>query len=156
MENFWFKNHIGPGKIFSPVAILREQANFLADSTGHAVVAEVKKMSSPSPDFFYMFDLFASAINYRFRLFTVSYPLGIFPIRIYPDERIIQELSLKNDQVDGSIATSMTEHGNERSLIANNESEYIKFIKEILQCQNTVKIVNAILSHVEMDVAEHA
>lgn len=143
MENFW--PHFRTAKIFSPVALLREQANLLGYRTEYSVVAEVKRMTSSSADFLFAFDLFASAIKYRFRLFSVVYSIDIFPIRIYPDERILK-----------SAKIFFMDTRDEEYLICETQETYVDAIKYILGCEATKNILTAIVSHIQSEVLESA
>ncbi|MBF0125807.1 MAG: hypothetical protein HQM02_01205 [Magnetococcales bacterium] len=145
MESLWPDLNLDPiNAAVSPVAVLREQVEFLAETTKNAIVAEARKIRTDSNDFMYGFDLYARKINYRCRLFTVCYGVLFFPTSIRPDERIIAEVNKKERSDTVRIGERM-------NLEANSIEEFKKHIKEILGCESTKKILAAILSHVNAE-----
>ncbi len=148
MDNLWPK--IETSKVFSPVALLREQANYLGSATNHVIVAEVNKITSSSTKFFFGFDLYAKAISYRFRLFSIYYSIDVFPVLIIPDERLTNTLKNKfrvlNKYFEDRNAYDYFEVG--------SQTEYVDFLKEIFNSPSTMRIISAMLSHIEMEISE--
>ncbi|MEO5332565.1 MAG: hypothetical protein H7839_11120 [Magnetococcus sp. YQC-5] len=143
MKNLWHEIYLK--NAFSPAAWLREQARFLGEKTNHEVVAEVKRMRTPLDTFYYGFDLFVEVISYRFRLFALSYEIDIFPIRIYPDERILK-----------SVQTASIDAHGEKYFRLETQEQYIACIEYILGCEATKNILTAIVSHIHSEVSEFA
>jgi len=147
MENLW-PDDINITEKKAPVTILREQASMLGEKTQNIVIGEVHKLEAflnkalkertglilnEELRFYYGFYIVAPALgNYRYKLFTILHDVYLYPVIIYVDEDVKNEISPSVD-VNSNI-------------IANSEEEFLDLLKRIFHSQKTKKIISAILS----------
>ncbi|KPA09970.1 hypothetical protein MHK_009824, partial [Candidatus Magnetomorum sp. HK-1] len=97
MENLW-PDEVGTTTIVSPVAILREQAELLGEKMKNIVAAEVSSFDSSTDSIIYHFYIVAPTLgNYRYRLFTVSHNVTLYPLEIYVDDELGKEVEAKQE-----------------------------------------------------------
>ncbi len=124
MPNFWPPD-FGKGDVNPPVAILREQADYLAQVTKGDLLAFVQTGRDES-HFVHSFILRAPLLdNYRYHLFTVTHPLELYPVDVV------------------FHATSQSWQG------LPNQATLENVLKEIMQSDATRNIVQALLSQSE-------
>ncbi len=138
MENLWPENLTVTGTK-APVIILREQASLLGEATQNIVEAEVK---NASPDmggaeendmgFRYVFYIVAPALgNYQYKLFAIWHTVDLYPVIIYPDESIMDELYPDSHK---------------DTIHAESENEFIEMLKAIFHSRRTGNIIQALVS----------
>lgn len=79
--------------IVTPVGILKEQAALLGPKTNNVVQAGVRSVYIEN-DFSFRFDLYCLALDYRYALFTISYPVELFPVTL-----VFNDVNAKKDSV---------------------------------------------------------
>lgn len=128
-------------KIKAPISIFREQASLLGQKTKNLVTAEVEKPRKYDERFNYSFDLVAPTLdNYHYRLFTVEHGIDLYPLRLYLDTDIIEELKNQisiNADADGYFVS------------AENEDELIKQLRLVFGSKRTRHLVKALLAQAE-------
>lgn len=135
MRDLW-PEEIGPiPDLKAPVTILREQASLLGKKTNNLVEAEVMQLESAiseESEFNYAFLIVAPALdNYRYKLFTISYNINIYPVTI---------------SVDGEIRAEINPADSEGKLLAESEGEFVEILKKIFSAKKTKKVIGALLS----------
>ena len=129
-------------KIKAPVAILREQASLLGQKTKNLVTAEVEKPRKYNERFNYSFELVAPTLdNYHYRLFTVEHDISLYPLHLYIDQDIAEEL--KNQ-----TSLDFDEEGTP-FVSAENEDELMKQLRIVFSSKRTMHLVKALLAQAE-------
>ena len=136
----------------SPVAILREQAALLGQSTQNLVKAKVAEgqlaplpeglsrvigISGQSllmkPNFVYDFFITAPPLGaYRYKAFTIEYGIDLYPVRIEADEDVQVEITSKS------------------FLLAESETEFVEILGEIFATEKMRRVISTLLA--QMDV----
>jgi hypothetical protein len=105
----------------APVAILRQQANFLSDTTLHLVEGRVKSNASDNNQFLHHFYLVAPALDrYQFLLFTIEHDTDFYPIKICSEK--------------GHTA------------VANSEEEFTTQLADLFSFEETKKVIHALIA----------
>lgn len=147
MYDLWPED-IGYSNIKSPLTILKEQASYLGAKTKNLVNGEVRivnkrqddlpelPLGSATPDdssrqiFSYNFYITAPALkNYRYRLFTIYFDIGLYPVEFLLDGEIQRQLNLK-----------------QKPPRANSESEYTDMLGKIFNSDRTRLVINSLIS----------
>jgi hypothetical protein len=116
----------------TPVSILREQAALLGEKTKNLVEAEVAQNDVyNSSDFRYDFFIVGPALqNYHYKLFTISHPVELYPVRFFLDRDIVSELNLGKGDVAAEV---------------DDENTLLDFLKKIFASKKTRQVIAAIL-----------
>lgn len=147
MVDLW-PNDFGVVDIRTPASILREQASKLGEKTKNVVEAEVREsVTKPywanSGDFAYDFNILAPLLNgYRYKLFTMSYPIHMYPVRIGVDIDIALEIVEQHSDLNNAPTST-----SQRVFYAQSEEEYIKLIGLVFNSAKVRNTINAILAH---------
>lgn len=161
MQDLWSKN-IGKRIDNSPVSIMREQAKLLGQKTNNLVEAEVGIGSPNNGSFVYHFYIVASTLNdYHFRLFTVEHDIDIYPLTIYVDEVLGEELGVgpsrtiaaeMQKQVSKALPNILHSPTTGHYLISVlSESEFVDNLGKILNSKRTQQVISVLLSQVNAD-----
>ncbi|MBI3650841.1 MAG: hypothetical protein HY231_07300 [Acidobacteria bacterium] len=123
MENLnrdLWPNDIGVvNDISTPVGILKEQAALLGQKTKNLVEGEISDAGIDN-NFNYKFYLIAPALkHYKYHLFSVHYPIDIYPLKI----------SWEGDPI-----------------IAKSEEEFTKALQQIFSNDKTKKVIRVLLA----------
>lgn len=151
MESLWPKD-LTVNEAKAPVAILREQASLLGEATRNIVQDKVVALSEHpliSPDSFgYNFYIAAPSLgNYRYELFIITHSFDFYPVHIYPDTSIIEELHQTAPDFDLSADFNLrTIFEKEGVLVAKSENEFIEILKAIFHSKRTGTIVQALIA----------
>ena len=106
-----------------PTSILKEQAALLAQKTRGLVVAEVRGEADPRDGKFVdNFYLVGPNVSYRYLLFTIRYPIELYPVELF------------------------FEPWNETGLPMYNEQDLIDNLKQLFAHQKTGQIIQAIIA----------
>ena len=119
-------------------SILEEQFQFLTDMTNGRVDGEVVALDGddynvevPLADFMYRFSLIGRYIqNYRFRVFSFSHDVTLYPVQVSLDTELQKEFQLPT-------------HLNGVTLGSPAEAE--KFLGEVFHSDRIKKVIGAIL-----------
>jgi hypothetical protein len=144
MNDLWPEN-LTANKVRSPLTLLKEQAALLGQKTQNAVQAQVRSIESVSLKssgtlvrleegtvLRYEFCILAPRLgSYRYKLFTVSYDINIYPAVFNVDEGIAEELGLE-------------ENGTEA--VAESEEAFLGILKKILRSERTKEIIQVLFS----------
>ena len=121
-EDFW--PEITPGKMRTPVTVLREQAGLLGQKTRNLVVGEVRSGQDEN-GFAHNLNLVAPALGrYTYVAVTISHGIALYPVRILDRVR----------PTDPVVATS--EEGLKRELRRILSSPEMKHLIEALIAQS--------------------
>jgi len=93
-------------------------------------------------DLQYSFDILAPILNYRYKLFSVRHGLDLYPVLIYPDEGITEELY----QLSSEFWTKSEKERNQDFLVAKSENEFIEILKAIFHSKRTGKLIQALIA----------
>lgn len=121
-------------EVVSPVTIIKEQGKILGRKTNNIVVGEVT-LSKTHPGitsynfaFYYKFFLVCSSIDYKYQLFSFGLPIDMYPVTIFPDSSIGNDL------------------GWEQKIQVNSEKIFIEALRKIFSAQKTIKIITTLLA----------
>lgn len=138
MESFW-PSSFNPENFLTPAKILNIQADFLPKLTNDVVYAEVLNISDnynleldiyEETDFCYQFVLKSKYMNqYKFDVLNIFHDIDVFPLKVYLNVDIAKDLGLNN---------------NKRKI--ENEEEFKKLLKDVLQSKKISRVVNNILN----------
>jgi hypothetical protein len=126
-----------------PASILREQALMLGYKTGNIVFAEVKQKNidrefeeENSEFFIYNFYLLAPALEgYRYKLFFIKHDIALYPLRIYMDEDILNEiLSDKSETIMPSF------------VVIESEEDFLEYLRKIFGSRKTKRVINSLIA----------
>lgn len=110
----------------SPVAILREQAEWLSRKTAGAITGFVRTVSRVDGGFSHTLILRVPQLgNYLLELFTIQHKIPFYPVQ---------------------ILASCLPNGEQEVL---SEKEYLETLQLVLTHPSTVEIINALLSQVQ-------
>ena len=157
MRDLWPED-IGPiSDLKAPVSILREQGALLGKKTNNLVEAEVVQLEaviSEEREFSYAFLIVAPALdNYRYKLFTISCGINLYPITINVDRDIQAEIPTNVRESEENQIRQFRESllfGKKpevkRKLVAESEDEFMEILKKIFSAKKTKKVIGALLS----------
>lgn len=141
----------------APVTILREQASFLGQKTGNLVEAEVSGESRNIVDetrkhpgmFLYDFVIVAPALGgYRYRLFQIAHDVSLYPVEIYPDEDILEEILPMLTERTGADEWRIAADQRllpRRTVLAQSEDEFLDLLEKIFRAKKTAQIITGLL-----------
>lgn len=144
VEDLW-PEKLESAKIRPPVAILKEQASLLGKKTKNVVEGRVASISDIGSDNIeHAFFLAAPALgDYRYRLFTMSHDIRMYPVNIALELEILAEVDPKkySKYPMKSLPSSY------RSYVeAGNEAEFLALLKKIFAATKTTQIISAMLA----------
>ena len=138
MEDLWPKDIKSESKIKLPVAILREQGALLGEKTKNIVTGEVRESARQLQErrvFDFTFYITSTALEYAYRLFSISYKITLYPVVFtIADDDILKELGLESRHT---------------YIEANNEEEFKDYLKRIFNSAKSKRVISAILAHGE-------
>lgn len=151
VDDLW-PEELESAKIRPPVAILKEQASLLGQKTKNVVEGAVSEVFTVDEDeektMEYSFNLVAPALGgYRYRLFTMSHDIRMYPLIITMEREIFQEV---NPETSGKMSVSVSV--SDRLLRLRNqakvdtEAEFLALLKKIFAATKTRQIIAAILA----------
>jgi hypothetical protein len=118
----------GPVKV-TPVAILREQAEFLTRKTEGALRGAVNTTGAPDVGFLHTFLIQVPSLGgYTYGLFTVQHGLSFYPAKIL------------SSPVPGD-------------LVASTEAEFMDRLRQVFSAAATQELINALLSQARAGAA---
>lgn len=148
MENLWGNlNDADDFKVAK--SILDEQALFIAKMTKNTLYSEVlidntyKDEISDTDDkkFYYKLVIRSEFLNhYEFKVLTIKHDLLQYPLEIILPKEIAEDLRETPDVSDKLTYTSLVEY----CLVANNEQEFIDYLRHILKSKNLMQIIKAL------------
>jgi hypothetical protein len=119
-RNLW-PTDIVVSKRRAPVALLREQANFLSDTTLHLVEGRVNSKASDKNQFWHDFYLVAPALDrYQFRLFTIEHDTDFYPLKLLSEEG--------------------------QSVVAKSEEDFTTQLADLFASEKTKKVIHALIA----------
>jgi hypothetical protein len=140
MPDLW-PTDIGTTEVTPPVTLLKEQAALLGEKTRNLVEGKVVRLDewpSAQGHFAYAFYLVAPALgNYRYKLFTLSYPPEFLPIRIDVDRDLLPAIPQECVLQDAVIGTWVK---------AESEDAYKQILAAIFGAAKTRRVVAAIVA----------
>lgn len=125
MTDLW--GDISSKPIKTPVSILREQGSLLEKKTNGVltvVVSAYQVGDGNDARFTYNFTINVPSLNYKYKLFSITHPINLYPVIFNVEKEIIDD----------------------NKTIANNESEFLEILGQILKSPKTQGILNALLS----------
>ena len=154
MTDLWPKE-FNYTQVKAPVTILKEQAALLGQKTKNLLEAKVLLHTDTglanvatgiadqifgdgkSKSFHYAFYFVAPTLNnYRYRFFTMSYDIQLYPVFFDVDEDLQLEI------VNGDT---------KKAVIANSEEELIEILRKIFNADKTMRILQSILAQIEFE-----
>lgn len=155
MEDFWSAT-IGSVRLDGPKTIVDKQAGILSTKTAGIVEAKIERASNPSyidyykkyaadvePDFVYVFSLFSAPLTYSTRLFTVIYPITLYPCVVGIEKSADSFVYFASSN---GYKHHHVQNQNELLVWCSDEEEYKGLMREILSSQIVTQIVNSLIS----------
>jgi len=145
VDDLW-PEKLESAKIRPPVAILKEQASLLGQKTKNVVEGAVSEVFTDDEEktMEYSFNLVAPALGgYRYRLFTMSHDIRMYPLIITMDGEIFQEVNPEKPEKESVQDMLMR---NKNQVKAGNEAEFLALLKKIFAATKTRQIIAAILA----------
>jgi len=145
VDDLW-PEELESAKIRPPVAILKEQASLLGQKTKNVVEGAVSEVFTADEEktMEYSFNLVAPALGgYRYRLFTMSHDIRMYPLIITMDGEIFQEVNPEKPEKESVQDMLMR---NKNQVKAGNEAEFLALLKKIFAATKTRQIIAAILA----------
>ncbi|HLX64675.1 MAG TPA: hypothetical protein VKX17_25615 [Planctomycetota bacterium] len=116
----------------TPVHILKEQAQYLANATKGLVIGRVTTIGLADEKFSSALDLIVPAIrSYSYQLLRMDHDLSLYPVTIWA----------KSNEM-----TTATLMGQPQKRQVNNEQEFIAVLKEIFESKSTREILSALMA----------
>lgn len=138
MEDLWPPDISQQTTEKSPASILKEQALLLSQKTNNLVTAEViRKTMVKESKFGFNFILTSSTINYRYNLFSITHGVTLYPVEISSDNDLIKSIR--------------PERGHYEWITVENETEYIRILKDIFSAENTRKVISTLIKMSDPD-----
>jgi hypothetical protein len=120
IPNLW-PDDIANSNLRSPVAILREQARFLAEKTRHLLEGFVRTKVLANNQLSHFFYIEAPKLDgYQFHLFTIEHQTDFYPVKIFSDS--------------------------DHYVIAKSEEELMKRLSDLLSSEKTKKVIHALIA----------
>ncbi|EPY6430834.1 hypothetical protein [Clostridium sporogenes] len=139
MENLW--ENIKIEKVTTPIDILQNQADYLKEYTRGLVYASLernnfKETLENTSDFFYDFYIKGKNVkDYRYKLFTIQNPIELYPVTIFLDTKLFDEIS-----------NGIKKFIKDKKVVIDTEEEYINVLKWILSANRVQEIITGIIS----------
>ena len=130
----------------APVTILKEQGVLLGRKTHNIVEGEVPTMST-SNGFEFTFYLYGPALDYRYRLLTISHSVDLYPVGVRIDKALYEELSKR--ELSKAITSKQLEEiydGSGVKLVADSEDIFMEILKAIFATEKVRKVIGAIIA----------
>jgi len=167
MNDFWPEN-VTDDTSTTPISIMREQADLLGHKTKNLVVAGIGIGETQNDKFAYYFYIIAPTLNnYHFLLFKVEHEIEIYPLTIYLDEVLGEELGIAplitktTSQAAAisafvqSIAPQTAQSSARRILTISSEKELMDALRLILSSQRSQQVIKSLLSIVNTTYKPH-
>ena len=116
-----------------PVAILKEQGALLGGKTSNLVEGVVNTASSSDGAFSASFLILGTAINYSYKLLSMSHSIDMYPLTITTDGDILEKLPAEMKDKDDK-------------LVADSEAKFMEILKAIFATQKVRKVIEAIIA----------
>lgn len=145
VDDLW-PEKLESAKIRSPVAILKEQASLLGQKTKNVVEGVVSEFPTLEMEetMEYSFSLVAPALGgYRYRLFTMSHDIRMYPLIIRMEGEIFQEVNPEKPEKE-SVSDRLLRLKNQAKV--DTEAEFLALLKKIFAATKTRQIIAAILA----------
>lgn len=137
MKSLWPKE-FKELEIKSAKEILEEQSEYLLKLTKNMVCGKIIELdileaitwNHQTDDFKFSFNLEGNYLtNYMFRVFTFSYNIRLYPLKISLDDNIIKELGLS------------------KNINLKNQEEFENLLSEIFKTTYLIETISAIMSY---------
>jgi len=140
MRDLWPKSIVETARLISPLSILKEQAALLGKKTSNILEGLVMPISyeetllgfvkgiNTDEALYYAFIITAPTLSYRYRLFTITQSIDLYPLWI---------------ALPGDIASEL---GVQRDLKVNSESEFLEALAKIFASKKTGRIIHGLLA----------
>lgn len=118
--DLWPQDIVAAVDFRTPLSILKEQASLLGQKTQNLVEGVVTSVTNSNDTFQHMFYLAAPALsNYRYRLFTVTHEIDLYPL---------------------TIVSETGQRG------ARSEEEFVEQLRAIFSHDQTKKVIGALIA----------
>lgn len=157
MKDLWPKDFKEEKDSTDPATILKEQAEELGGKTQNILKAEVKLypqsdviidlwgLSSDAISeiqkykFRYDFNIVAPAFNnYKYRLFSIGKNIDDYPLKIYAEKEILDEILSNATDKNFEIETD--------GILVDSEDKFLTIIEIIFNSNRTKRLINILLS----------
>jgi hypothetical protein len=130
-------------RVESPVMTLREQASLLGEKSGNLVQGEVVGDNNSPKNLTYYFYIVAPTLgNYRYQLFYLEHEIYAYPLKIYVEEAILDEIKM-NVKVDAFI--------DHEFIRVDTETDLNETLKAIFWAKKTRRIITALISQADVE-----
>ncbi len=156
MESLWPDNLTGNVER-APVHLLKEQAALLGEQTGNFLTGEVKRIQGRD-DFGFSFRVRSNVLQYEYQLFKVWHGVSLYPLEIYPDSEIMEQVTRDADIVlergadkqkqviDSDTVVSEYDAFPQPKLVVYSEEAFKKALRLIFSSDKTRSIIKGIKS----------
>ncbi len=136
-DDLWPKQ-IKPAEFRAPASIIKEQAAILGERTKYLVEAKVTLTNKEEDTMEYTFSLSSPALGgYRFRLFRVRYDVFMYPLYIYLDKEIYDEVVKRNPKEQQSSFYKIK---------IKDEAELLDILRSVFGARKTKDVIAAMLA----------
>lgn len=154
MESLWPDNLTGNVER-TPVHLLKEQAALLGKQTNNFVTGDVRRVRHPK-DFRFNFYVRSEVLQYEYQLFEVWHHVSLYPLEIYPDSEMMEQVmrdadfivekGADDETVDSSTAVADFTYPYRPKLVVYSEEAFRKALVLIFGSEKTRRIINGIKS----------
>jgi len=145
VDDLW-PEELESAKIRPPVAILKEQASLLGQKTKNLVEGVVSEVSTLEMEetIEYSFNLVAPALGgYRYRLFTMSHDIRMYPLIITIESETYQEVNPKKPEKESSKDQLLRMRNQVK---VDTEANLLELLRKIFAARKTRQIIGAMLA----------
>lgn len=144
--NLWPKD-LDVEDIKAPSTILMDQGSKLSEITANVVHGMVLQDTSPadSEKFYYSFFLHSPALGYKFKLFSISYSVGFYPVCFYSTDEEIN-MTLRRFSMGQPLGVP----DDVVMIEALSEDSFIEVLRRIFQSERSKNIIKSIIAQVRV------
>ncbi len=153
MESLWPDNLTGKVER-APVHLLKEQAALLGQQTGNFVTGDVTRAFIGDDEFGFVFRIRSNILQYEYELFRVWHGVSLYPLEIFPNSEIMEQVKrdadfvLEKRAVDQKIDSDavVADYTVKPKLVVHSEEAFKKALRLIFGSDKTRSIINGIKS----------
>lgn len=140
--------------IETPLAILRQQANFLSQRTRNIIVGQVrtnlKGASQNNDKFKYSFRICAPILdNYTHELFNLAHDVIIYPLELFPEEPLIDQIEkslVLNEETSIDIIEDERDFHKTIGFTIGSSASFEFALATIFAAQRTRQIIESLIA----------
>ena len=155
MESLWPDNLSGKVER-APVHLLKEQAALLGQQTNNFVTGDVKRALIGDDEFGFVFRIRSNILQYEYELFRVWHGVSLYPLEIFPNSEIMEQVKRDADfvlekravdqKIDSDAVVADYTSRSHPKLVVHSEEAFKKALRLIFGSKKTRRIINGIKS----------